>query len=85
MKVSCDLDSSAVELPLLGTSVNELMAGVTGGILFLDKLLHFSRKLEMSKELPWVQFVARGSISSLGLGEFLEVDLFFLIMFILRL
>lgn len=49
------------------------------------KLLHFSRKLEMSKELPWVLFVARGSISSLGLGEFLEVDLFFLIMFILRL
>lgn len=35
MKVSCDLDSSAVELPLLGTSVNELMAGVTGGILFV--------------------------------------------------
>lgn len=48
------------------------------------KLLHFSRMLEMTKELPWVQFVARGSVSFVGLGEFLQVDLFFL-MFILRL
>lgn len=28
-------DSSAVELPLLAASVNELMAAVSGGILFV--------------------------------------------------
>lgn len=59
----------------------ELLEGFSFG---LEKLLHFSRKLEMTKELPWVLFVARGSVSFVGLGEFLEVDLFFL-MFILRL
>lgn len=35
VKVPCDPDSSAVELPLLGTSVTELEAGVAEGILFV--------------------------------------------------
>lgn len=35
VKVPWDPDCSAVELPLLGTSVHELMAAVTGGILFV--------------------------------------------------
>lgn len=35
VKVPCDPGSSAVELPLLGTSVTELEAGVAEGILFV--------------------------------------------------
>lgn len=85
MKVLCDPNSSAVVLPLLGTSVNEPMAGVTGGSLCgFEKLLTFSRKLEVTEELPWVLFITRGGISFVGLGDFLEVGLLFLTMFIYR-